>query len=581
MGSGSSFFQDTNPTPPAVQTATQILANVIAAENNAITTINATLASAESTLAADVSAAAQSATNAANSASNATTQAGNSANSAAASATSASNAAAYATGLSIGTVTTGTPSASITGTAGNLKINFVFPTTTYTLPAASASSIGGVFSSTAGANQFATGINTSGQLTYTQPSFTNLSGAATATQMAALLSTANTWAATQTFGAMVVSGAISGSGFTSLFGAPPAIGGTTANSGSFTTLSASVTVTGSGFASYLASPPAIGGTSANAGSFTSLSATGTVSGVGFTNYFASPPSIGSTAPSSGAFTTLSTTGTTTVPTVSATDVSTNAATTQHVTNKIAANPPRGHIAGLTLSTAGSSTSFSVAIGACADSTNAMMLKLTGLMSKTTAAWTAGTGTGALDTGTVAASSWYAVFLMTKSDGTSPDIIITKSTAGTAPNPTLPSAYSGGLVRYIGSMQTNSSSQWVQFYQFGDSFYRAPVSDFSTSSNYGPTLTTLSVPLGVNVNPIMSAGTGASSTGAQNLLYIGSGIGSSSTVSVVSVSYTYGAYGQVTAFVTNLSGQLFIQASLPGGNCSISTAGWSDTRGRLL
>jgi hypothetical protein len=43
--------------------------------------------------------------------------------------------------------------------------------------------------------------------------------------------------------------------------------------GAFTTLSASSTVSGSGFTSYFASPPAIGGTTAAAGTFTTLTAT--------------------------------------------------------------------------------------------------------------------------------------------------------------------------------------------------------------------------------------------------------------------------------------------------------------------
>lgn len=51
------------------------------------------------------------------------------------------------------------------------------------LPVPGASSLGGAFSSTAGSNQFVTGLNTSGALTYAQPSFSNISGVATGAQL--------------------------------------------------------------------------------------------------------------------------------------------------------------------------------------------------------------------------------------------------------------------------------------------------------------------------------------------------------------------------------------------------------------
>lgn len=52
-----------------------------------------------------------------------------------------------------------------------------------TVPVPTPTSLGGAFSSTAPANQFGTGLNTSGQLTYAQPSFTNLSGTAASAQV--------------------------------------------------------------------------------------------------------------------------------------------------------------------------------------------------------------------------------------------------------------------------------------------------------------------------------------------------------------------------------------------------------------
>jgi hypothetical protein len=56
---------------------------------------------------------------------------------------------------------------------------------------------------------------------------------------------------------------------------------------------------------------------------------------------------------------------------------------------------RGYIAGLTLSTAGSSAAFSVAAGVTTDGTNADMMTLASALSKTTSAWAAGNGMGLL------------------------------------------------------------------------------------------------------------------------------------------------------------------------------------------
>src|SRR5215831_9378024 len=52
---------------------------------------------------------------------------------------------------------------------------------------------------------------------------------------------------------------------------------------------------------------------------------------------------------------------------------------------------RSYLAGLTLSTAGSSATFSVAAGVAADSTNANMMTLAAAISKTTGAWVVGSG----------------------------------------------------------------------------------------------------------------------------------------------------------------------------------------------
>ena len=102
----------------------------------------------------------------------------------------------YLNGTSLGYFATGTDASHLTGTMPALV-----------LPTPTATTLGGVESATAPANQFQTGINTSGVLTFAQPAFSNLSGVATTAQLPIgtsgatipLLNGANTWSAQQNF----------------------------------------------------------------------------------------------------------------------------------------------------------------------------------------------------------------------------------------------------------------------------------------------------------------------------------------------------------------------------------------------
>jgi hypothetical protein len=140
-----------------------------------------------------------------------------------------------------------------------------------------------------------------------------------------------------------------------------------------------------------------------------------------------------------------------------------------------------YISGLTLSTAGSSATFGIAVGAAADSTNASLMYLSSAYTKTTSAWAVGSGNGSLDTGAIAASTWYFVWLIQRPDTGVVDVLISLS----ATSPTLPTNYT--LKRRIGAMYSNSSSQWRSFRQLGDYFFwTLPVMDI----NYYPVPTTL-------------------------------------------------------------------------------------------
>lgn len=110
--------------------------------------------------------------------------------------------------VTVGTTTTGAAgsSASVTnsGSTSAAVLNFTIPqgATGATGPQGATGATGAAGTSvqaySAVANQFINAISAAGAASSAQPSFSNLTGTATAAQMATLLGTANTWTATQT-----------------------------------------------------------------------------------------------------------------------------------------------------------------------------------------------------------------------------------------------------------------------------------------------------------------------------------------------------------------------------------------------
>ena len=155
--------------------------------------------------------------------------------------------------------------------------------------------------------------------------------------------------------------------------------------------------------------------------------------------------------------------------------------------------PRSYLAGCTMSTAGSSATMSIAAGQWADSTNAVVAPLSAI-AKTTSAWAVGTGTGGLDTGAIANSTWYHFYAIRRPDTGVTDVVFSTSASA----PTLPANYT--QFRRIGSGYINGSAQWTSFVQNGDVFqWNILVPDISANNpGTAAVLRSLSVPLGVSV-----------------------------------------------------------------------------------
>jgi hypothetical protein len=113
----------------------------------------------------------------------------------------------------------------------------------------------------------------------------------------------------------------------------------------------------------------------------------------------------------------------------------------------------------------STTSFSVGAGVVGDSTGVEGIRLASTLTKTTSVWADGSAVGGLDAGSIAASTWYYVYVIKAlgSENAADTTDVLFSTSATAP--TMPSGYT--LRRMIGAVKTNGSSQFINFIMYAD------------------------------------------------------------------------------------------------------------------
>ncbi|MDE1839571.1 MAG: hypothetical protein KGH87_06595 [Thaumarchaeota archaeon] len=242
---------------------------------------------------------------------------------------------------------------------------------------------------------------------------------------------------------------------------------------------------------------------------------------------------------------------------------------------------RGYIDGLTMSTAGGSSTGTVAPGQCADAGNTTYLILSSSISKTTAGWVVGSGNGGLDTGAIAPSKWYHWYVIAKADLSVVDVLCSLSASA----PTMPSGYT--YKRRIGSMKTDGSSNWTLFFQQGDIFeWAAPTLDVNINNpGVASVLQVLTVPLGVIVRALIRAGSISTTTACAVIIQDPAVTDSapSSTVAPLeslNVSTAAAAYQEMSVF-TNVSSQVRSRFSASDANTNLymATTGWIDSRGK--
>jgi len=106
----------------------------------------------------------------------------------------------------------------------------------------------------------------------------------------------------------------------------------------------------------------------------------------------------------------------------------------------------------------------ITTGAATDSTNASVLVLSSAITKQIdASWSVGTAAGGLDTGSVTTSTWYAIWLIKRSDTGVVDALFSTSFS----SPTMPTNYD--YKRYIGAVLTDGSSNIYGYTQTGDTW----------------------------------------------------------------------------------------------------------------
>ena len=232
--------------------------------------------------------------------------------------------------------------------------------------------------------------------------------------------------------------------------------------------------------------------------------------------------------------------------------------------------------------ADASHDIDITTGAATDSTNASVLVLgTAITKQIDASWSVGTAAGGLDTGSVTTSTWYAIWLIKRSDTGVVDALFSTSFS----SPTMPTNYD--YKRYIGAVLTDGSSNIYGYTQTGNSFWwDAWVNDLSDT-----TPATAITTLRVSVPPIACEWLGggyfrATVSNAERLLELIPGDKTAYGAGFQAVGYVLNQEVGMhvgAGFFTNSSGQIKYRSSHNTGYAFwiIRSFGWIDPRGRAV
>jgi hypothetical protein len=235
-------------------------------------------------------------------------------------------------------------------------------------------------------------------------------------------------------------------------------------------------------------------------------------------------------------------------------------------------PLRTYFSGLGLSTAGSSTTITVAPGQATDSTNTTLMNLASSIAKTTAAWAVGSGNGGkLSTAAIAPNTMYYFHEIIRLDTGVVDIGFDVATGA----PTLPTNYTKS--RYIGAWPTDASSNWLPMTQVGgDFYYKTPVSDINgVTCSTTAALVVMSVPKGRKVKLYFNAVINGTAGNAVSYLSDPDNADILPAVAGFPVGHVQSQTSTSGQVWTDTSGRIRHREAGAALNLSVSTLGWYD------
>lgn len=224
-------------------------------------------------------------------------------------------------------------------------------------------------------------------------------------------------------------------------------------------------------------------------------------------------------------------------------------------------------------------------GTCISDDGTTIITPIALTKRLDAAWTAGTGGGGLDTGSIADTT-YHVFAISKAEGADPDILFSASLA----SPTLPTNYTKKK-RIFSFKRVSGAIQVFQAFEAGDGLrvvLTTPPLDIDVSNLSTSSVTyTLSTPVGIsvwaliNVRAYVSGGNASvyirnlSSTDTAPASNVSSATNAAPIFSIKSTGGFEG--GSQTWVQTNTSSQIGARSSVSSTALGAALIAWVDPR----
>lgn len=208
--------------------------------------------------------------------------------------------------------------------------------------------------------------------------------------------------------------------------------------------------------------------------------------------------------------------------------------------------------------------------------NGSVVNVPTLTKRIDASWAVGTNQGGLDTGSVSPNTWYALWVIHRSDTGVTDAMFTTDASGAPSN--LPTNYDD--YRRIGWVLTDGSANIIGTRQIGDDvWWLSSIHDISTNPGSGTNFTVSTPPdvLGYFRFNVQESTSSDVSTGTLYPTWATSSWPSVAYAKAVSGG-TGGGYGQVSVPVDSNSQIAAADTGSPN-SFNVYTVGWTDRRGR--